>query len=106
MAAFYLPKTPSQTLRLRAALLKAGMSVSGIDQLTKAEPVSSPHDRRAVVNLIDMLLSSAGDAAASLNKFAPEFKPRKPEGFAPEYKPRKPDGFDPGYKPRKPGGGL
>ena len=79
MASFDLPTASVQTQRLRAALLKAGVSIGGIEQVIQAEPIASPQDRRAITSLIDALLGSGGDTALRLNNVAPEYKPRKPE---------------------------
>ncbi len=79
MARFELPTAASHTHRVRSVLLRAGVSLGGIDQLMSAQPIASLKDRQVVVGLIDALLGSAGDRVMSPYDGAPEYKPRKPD---------------------------
>lgn len=79
MAAFDLPTTSAQNQRVRSVLLKAGMSVTGIQQLMTAQQIASPLDRQAVAKLVDTLLGGGADPVLGPGTIAPEYKPRKPE---------------------------
>ena len=78
MARFELPTAASRTHRTRSVLLRAGVSLGGIDQLMRAQPIASLEDRQVITGLIDALLGSAEDRVLSPYKWAPEYKPRKP----------------------------
>ena len=79
MARFELSTAASHTHRTRSVLLRAGVSLGGIDQLMRAQPIASPEDRQAIAGLIDALLGSAEERVLSPYEGAPEYKPRKPE---------------------------
>ena len=67
MSPFDLPTASSQTQRVRSVLLKAGVSVGGVEQLLNAQPIGRPQDRQAIARLIDGLLGGGGDAAIGPN---------------------------------------
>ena len=79
MARFELSTAASQTHRTRSVLLRAGVSLGGIDQLMTAQPIAKPEDRQVIAGLIDALLGSADDRVVSPYEGAPEYKPRKPD---------------------------
>jgi len=61
MPRFELQTIPNEMHRLRSCFLKLGVSLIGAEQLMAGQVVTNPMDRRAVANLVRLLIEHAGN---------------------------------------------